>query len=298
MSNTGGTEGSYTVIFKCKNTGGATNSDNVEVTLKPGQTKMATLTTIKNEPGTYFVTVNDKVGQYTVTQRLATKPFARQTDIEVVTNNAAVFDPKGGNQTRIVRTQDGVFAVYIVEGSSDNDHKWRLAKRQSNGTWEVIATGDAGLFPANLLASPDGTLHVIGWTRDIGMIYSGKPINGTLVMTSIEIPTVVGGCPYPAAGVDASGNLCVLASDSGPLGEGKFRWAFYMPSQSRWITQTNELDYRYTYAYVFPGPNGQLSLVATRDVQDGLPRRILLHAFTTLSWVEKEKCLSQIKRKG
>jgi hypothetical protein len=74
--------------------------------------KMGTLTTIKNESDTYFVSVNDKVGQNTVTPHLTTKAFTRQTSIEVVTNNAAVFNPKGGNQTRIVHTQDGVFTAY------------------------------------------------------------------------------------------------------------------------------------------------------------------------------------------
>ncbi|MFH1105689.1 MAG: hypothetical protein V1731_00565, partial [Candidatus Aenigmatarchaeota archaeon] len=73
-----------------------------------------------------------------------TEPFARQTHVEVVTNNAAVFNPKGGQQTRIVRTQDGVFTAYIVEHNGDFDHEWQLSKRQSDGTWVVIAQGDAG----------------------------------------------------------------------------------------------------------------------------------------------------------
>ncbi|MFH1169252.1 MAG: hypothetical protein V1691_01020, partial [Chloroflexota bacterium] len=68
VSNTGGTEGSYTVVFKYKSYGGAVGSDNVEVTLKPGETRTATLTKTQNESDTYFVNVNnDKFGQYTVT---------------------------------------------------------------------------------------------------------------------------------------------------------------------------------------------------------------------------------------
>ncbi|HEX9896348.1 MAG TPA: hypothetical protein VGA85_01635 [Dehalococcoidales bacterium] len=66
VSNIGGTEGSYTVVFKYKSSVGSIGSDNVEVTLKPGQTKTAMLTTTKNESGTYFVNVNDKRSQYTV----------------------------------------------------------------------------------------------------------------------------------------------------------------------------------------------------------------------------------------
>ena len=67
VSNIGGTEGSYTVVFKYKSSGGAAGSHSVDVTLKPGQTKAATLTKTQNESGTYFVNVNDKISQYTVT---------------------------------------------------------------------------------------------------------------------------------------------------------------------------------------------------------------------------------------
>ncbi len=275
VSNTGGTEGSYTVVFKYKSTGGATGSDNVEVTLKPGETKTVTLTTTMNESGTYFINVNDKGSQYSVTPRLATKPFARQTKIEVVTKNAAAVNPKGGQQTRIVHTQDGVFTVYVVEGSSETNMIWQLSQRQSDGTWAVIAQDVSGASNPNLLASPDGTLHVIGWPNGIGTMWSGKPKDGKLVMTSTRIPNVAEGTEQrPTAGTDANGDLCInsgVPNGSDPLIKGKFtgaglRWAFYIPSQSRWVTQTNELDYMYAYAYVFPSPNGQLSLVATRDV--------------------------------
>jgi hypothetical protein len=107
-------------------------------------------------------------------------------------------------------------------------------------------------------------------------MWSGKPKDGKLVMTSTIIPNVIqGDYPYPAAGIDASGNICVFSSQSvktnhlinGAITGAEFRCASYLPPQSQWITQTYKVDYRYTYAYVFPGPDGQLSLVATRDVQ-------------------------------
>ncbi|MFH1227488.1 MAG: hypothetical protein V1701_06250 [Planctomycetota bacterium] len=220
------------------------------------------------------------VSSDTVTPRLAAKPFARQTHIEVVTNNASVFNPKGGNQTRIVRTQNGVFTAYIVEANGDFGHQWRLAKRQSDGAWAVIAQGDAGTFPVSLLASPDGTLHVIGWSNGTGMIWSGKPKDGALTMTSAIIPDVAkGDYPYPSAGIDAVGNICVFSSLQDlpdPLIKGKFtkpelKWACYLPSQSRWVTGNYKHDYRYTYSYAFPGPDGQISAVSTRDC----PRKFL-----------------------
>ena len=74
VSNIGGTEGSYTVVFKYKSLGGSIGSDNVEITLKPGETKTATLTTTQNEEGTYFINVNDKFSQYTVTTPIYAVP--------------------------------------------------------------------------------------------------------------------------------------------------------------------------------------------------------------------------------
>ncbi len=66
VSNTGGTEGSYIVVFKYKTTGGAFGADNVEVTLKPGETRTATLTKTQNNTGTCFINVNNKSSQYTI----------------------------------------------------------------------------------------------------------------------------------------------------------------------------------------------------------------------------------------
>lgn len=200
-----------------------------------------------------------------------TEPIVRQTRIEVVTNNAATGDGGnswGGHQTRIVHTQDGIFTAYTVEGSGNFSRAWQLSKRQSDGTWAVVAQGDAGKDPVNLLASPDGTLHVIGWPNGFGTMWSGKPENGTLLMTSTRIPNVAeGNYPYSSAGIDASGNLCVLSSVGGQTPGGEFRWACYIPSRSQWVSQTSQLDYRYCYTYVFPGPDRQLSLVSTRDVR-------------------------------
>jgi len=89
VSNVGGDEGSYTVVFKYKSTGGSIGSDSVEVTLEPGQTKMATISTTKNEAGTYFVNVNDKGGQHTVT------PLPTPTPIRGVpaTSASAITSP-------------------------------------------------------------------------------------------------------------------------------------------------------------------------------------------------------------
>jgi hypothetical protein len=98
-------------------------------------------------------------------------------------------------------------------------------------------------------------------------MWSGKPDNGTLTMTSERIPAMASGdWPYSSAGTDANGDLCILSSIGGEKPVGLFKWACYNPSDSKWISQTSHLDYRFAYTYVIPKPDGQLSLVSTRDV--------------------------------
>lgn len=198
------------------------------------------------------------------------KPPFQQTKIELVTDKAVIGDGGnswGGHQTRIVHTKDGIFTAYTIEGIDHLNRKWNLAERQANGTWTVIANGRAGREPVNLLASPDGTLHIIGWPDGVGTLWSGKPDNGRLAMTATAIPNMITGYwPYNSAGIDADGDLCVISSFGGSGPGGRFNWACYLPSEKKWVTRTDKLDYRFAYTYVFPGPQGQLSLVATRDV--------------------------------
>jgi hypothetical protein len=68
VSNTGGTEGSYTLVFNYKNSGGVASPEIVTVTLKPGETRAVTRTTTHDFEGTVFINVNNKSIQYTVTR--------------------------------------------------------------------------------------------------------------------------------------------------------------------------------------------------------------------------------------
>lgn len=198
------------------------------------------------------------------------QPLVYQSAVELITNDAAVGDGGnnwGGHQSRIVHTQDGVFTAYTVDGGNPLSRNWKLVQRQLNGTWLVIAEGIAGREPVNLLASPDGTLHVIGWPGGAATMWSGKSNNGTLTMTAEKIPDLASGnWPYSSAGTDASGDLCVLSSLGGDTAIGWFKWACYIPSESKWISQASKLDYRFAYTYVFPRLDRQLALVSTRDV--------------------------------
>ncbi len=188
--------------------------------------------------------------------------------LESVTNNASTGDGGnawGGHQARIVRTQDGVFTAYTIEGNGLFDRKWQLAWRQEDGTWPVIAEGITGKDPVNLLTSPEGTLYIIGWPNGIATIWSGNPTNGQIDMNKESIPGMpVTDWPYSSAGIDSSGNLCVLATQGGK--PGVFHWACYLSSQKQWINKYTTTDYGFRYTYIFPNPEGGLSLVSSRDV--------------------------------
>ena len=192
----------------------------------------------------------------------------RVLKLEVITEQAATGDGGnawGGHQCRIVRTKDGVFTAYTVAGEDDKSREWRLVQRRG-GQWEVVAQGLAGKDPVNLLASPEGTLHVIGWPEARGTIWSGRPAKGEVEMRVRPIPGVgEGHWPYGSAGIDRQGNMSILSSEGGK--PGKFRWAFYRAESNEWTSGITEMDYRHYYTYVIPHTDGGLALVSTRDVQ-------------------------------
>lgn len=198
------------------------------------------------------------------------KPRTVTVQLETVTDNAATGDGGnawGGHQTRIVRTQQGVFAAYLVAGKGYTRKQWQLARRTKRGTWRVIARGNAGREPVNLLAAPDGTLYVIGYPRGAGKMWSGKPTRRSIEMTVQNIPGMPRGFwQYNSAGIDPQGNLCAVASEGDK--PGALHVSCFNPRTAVWTTRTFETDYRFAYTYVFPDENG-VSLVNTRDVTWG-----------------------------
>ncbi len=194
--------------------------------------------------------------------------FPRVIALEVVTDHAATGDGGnawGGHQCRIVRTSDGVFTAYTVSGKNDMSREWLLAWR-SDGKWKVIASGLAGREPVNLLASPDGTLHLIGWPEGKAHRWTGKPKTGKITLMESPVPGLSEGhWPYGSAGIDKNGRLCVLSSE----GEkpGAFRWAMLDPKTNEWTGGIVAQEYRHCYTYVLPMSAGGLALVANRDVR-------------------------------
>lgn len=195
-----------------------------------------------------------------------TVPQARVVDLEIVTAKAATGDGGnawGGHQCRIVRTADGVFTAYTVPGEDPLQREWRLAWRQASG-WQVVTEGLAGREPVNLVAGPDGTLHLIAWPGGQAMMWSGKPANGTLqLQRELVFGLAAGNWPYASAGIDSDGNLVILSS----MGEkpGFFFWIHRDSQDGTWTRQITPLPHRHCYTYVFPQGRGA-TLVSTRDV--------------------------------
>lgn len=209
----------------------------------------------------------------TETGAIGNAPIKIPVSMEVVTDKAVSQaqggvipgNNWGGHQTRIVRTDNGVFTAYMIAGSGDFAREWQLARRQEDGSWLVIAQEDGGKDPVLLLASPDGTLHIIGWPGEVGTMWSGKPEGNQITMTRETIPNMLhSNWPRSSAGINAAGDLCILTAE-GPK-PGIYHWSCDLLEQGSWISRTTTTDYAFFYEYVFPDPRGGFSVVATRDV--------------------------------
>lgn len=193
---------------------------------------------------------------------------------DVVATNAAQGD--GGNawgphKTRVVRTADGVFTVYTAAGGGHLKREWRLMWRDdARRAWTQLAAGDAGREPPNLLATPDGTLHLFGWPGGQACHWSGKPTDGKLDLRAETVPGLdAGNWPYSAAGADLRGDLCVLSVSAGEK-PGGMRWVNRDAAGGWTPARSATVDYRCCYAFLFPEAGGGLTLAATRDVKWGV----------------------------
>jgi hypothetical protein len=198
--------------------------------------------------------------------------------VELVTDQALVGDGGnswGGHQTRIVRTKDGVFLAYTA-GQSDppgpwrrysgTPRSWRLAMRKDSG-WPVIAEDESGREPVNLMASPDGTLHIIAWPGGLPRLWSGKPAGEAITMKSVPVPGpwIKNNWPYGAAGISAEGDIALVQSTTEEV-PGRFIWGYCTAKGGHWQTGTTPVKERHCYTYVFPEGGGRLVFTSTRDV--------------------------------
>ncbi len=228
----------------------------------------------------------------------ASPPFVDR--LEEVTDRAVTGDGGnawGGHQCRLVRTAEGLFTAYTVPGETDGrfDRRWELAHRTDAG-WEVIASAPSGREPANIMADPDGRLHIIAWPEAEPHHWTiSRDADGGWKVADEIIP---GGWekdhwPYNAAGIGPDGTLvalqsCVLEGRRSSFGPGKFNWAYRAATGKRvwWNFMTTPMPLRNCYAYVLPQPGGGLYIVAVRDVilrdlgMEGPNNRFIFNAFT------------------
>ncbi|MBA4387322.1 MAG: hypothetical protein C0404_05030 [Verrucomicrobia bacterium] len=209
----------------------------------------------------------------------AQQAVPRIEQLEVVTTNAVVGDGGnnwGGHQTRITRTKDGVFTAYTT-GQSDppgapwraydgSPRYWKLALRTETG-WKVIAEDKSGREPVNLMAGPDGRLHIIAWPDGIPHLWSGMPSNGAIVIkgTPIPGPWVVNNWPYGAAGISLKGDIALVQSTTEEA-PGRFIWGYLQSGTNKWQTGSVPVQHRHCYSYILPEGDGRLSFTSTRDV--------------------------------
>ena len=191
--------------------------------------------------------------------------------LEVVTSAAVTGDGGnawGGHHTRIVSNQYGIFSLYTVAGTgaythtSAFDKEWRLAKRTADNEWTVIAQGPSGREPACLLTAPDDTLRVFAWPNMVAEMWT---INQAGVITAhITVPGSwkPSDWPYHTAGINPSGDMVVWQSDTTNY------YSYYNATTGQWTScQSSAASMkRHCYCYVFPGSNGEVTSVGTRDV--------------------------------
>ncbi|BCL84506.1 hypothetical protein ccbrp13_69710 [Ktedonobacteria bacterium brp13] len=193
--------------------------------------------------------------------------LSQVTDQAFGTNNVYVPNSWGVQKSRIVRTSNGdLFTVYISAGSGVSDREWHLMRMESGGTWTGMQTGDAGTEPVNILLGIHDEIHLFTWPGTKGVLHHLK---STDLGKTIVDETIAGDWDvsqgYSGAGINAQGDMVLL--ETGADVPGEFLWAYYDVSSGVWSFHKVSLDCRYTYAFVMPGNQHDLTIVAMRDVK-------------------------------
>lgn len=197
-----------------------------------------------------------------------TAPSPLKISTEIVASG--VTADWGGYMGRIVRNQYGVFTNYAIPAEQPDRYLWQIAKRQLDGSWQVVASENAGQSGTTILiGEPGGNLYLIAWPSDShvspGVLWTIDPSRDPVKMNSEIIPGVnvhEGGWHYGSAGINTDGDLCVITAEGGiPI----FRLGCFLPGQNRWITGSVTTEYQFKYTYIFPLASGRVSWVASRD---------------------------------
>jgi len=208
-------------------------------------------------------------------------PQPRVTTVEVITNTASTFVENNNCQMtpRVVRAAGDVFALVIDDAAAPADEQlWQLVKR-NGGRWDVVASGMQGYAWGGLWVSPDETLHVLAYPKDLYpdnrcrfTMWTGQWDNQTesITMTPQEVPDAPPPghfCPRLIVGGDTSGHLAVSSTYDYAYGHVVHYYAIYDADTQTW-TSTNsvERDSMYTYNWFFPHEDGDgVTYIAERS---------------------------------
>ena len=190
------------------------------------------------------------------------------------TNNDYIPNSWGMHKTRIIRMSTGdLFTVYTSAGSGDSDREWHLMRKAPGGNWQEVHTGDAGQEPINIIRGPNDELHLFAWPGTKGQLQHIESKDLGQTFTTEMLPGQWAGGPndpsapeqgYSGAGVNDKGDIVICQTNVDK--PGTFRWAYYDPTTGSWQFHLNQIDnFRFTYFFLFPGENNDLSFVGMRD---------------------------------
>jgi hypothetical protein len=188
------------------------------------------------------------------------------TDQAFGINNDYVPNSWGVHKSRVIRTSNGdIFTVYTSEGTDENNREWHLMRRDPNGNWVEVNHGNAGVEPINILRGPHDEIHLFAWpgnnghpihleSTDLGKTFTSENLPGQWIQDQ----------GYSGCSINDQGDIVFF--ETGSDQPGQFLWTYYNPDTSLWQFHITTIDYRYTYAFFFPGDNGDLTITAMRDV--------------------------------
>lgn len=200
----------------------------------------------------------------------------------------------GANGNRLVRGRNGdLYTVYIAAGPDSQHFRWVLATRPAAGKrWRTLASGLTAHQPGNppsVLIDSTGTVYVVAISPWNSAGAGAPEIWDSVTRRTTVIPGhwVTGrtmlraSSMYPAAGIDARGDLYVwenvLCPDFRYPRGGRLRchnvdvpgtvyWAFRAAGQRAWRSHQWVTRFRYAYDFLLGASAHNLTVVGTRDI--------------------------------
>mgnify|MGYP006273406611 CR=1 FL=1 len=178
-----------------------------------------------------------------------------------VSSEAAAENAWGGHQNRVVRTEGGIYTVYL---SGSDPHTFRVAKIEDESTTTIFEE-ETNATPVHLLTDGE-ELHVVSW-EDIGRfsVWSGAEDGFTEHASGISWHN--GDPPYSGAGISSDGKIYLVTCIGGNGPAGEFEWASYDSASQNWSSKSSAtISERHAYPYIVPHQD-TFQIIAHRDVR-------------------------------